>query len=502
MRPVKRMARVVLLVLGALIAISAVLLLAINMHVQSQGTHARIERELSERLGTTFRVRRISVTPWKGLALTGITIPQATVASGAADFLNAESFELRVRYLSLFSQRLVIKEVSLIEPKVTWFQNADGEWRLPAPIVTSRSAATSAPVGEAASFPSPSPTRDTGSPSSTPAPPTESRQTAFTPEVRRVNLVGGTFRFFDARGRLIASFEDVQFHSNFRNTADVRGNVAIGKTSLRDRFFLQHLQARLAYGPAALELADITADAAAGRLSGRFNMQPKSADSPFLANVKFEGIDANRVVTEAGGSSGTIAGKLEGFLDATGKTADPNALAGNGEIVLRDGELRQYSLLNALGQMLQIAELQQLHLDDAHANYHISPGMVTVDELQFRSPNVRLSATGTISFDGRLELQSQLAIDDQIRNQLFRPVRDNFQPIEEPGFAAVAFQIGGTIERPRSDLIEKLVGRDLKDIGSTINSLIGGREKKHKKNEPRPEQSAAAEPSPSPTATP
>ena len=36
-------------------------------------------------------------------------------------------------------------------------------------------------------------------------------------------------------------------------------------------------------------------------MSGRFDMQPKSAESPFVANVKFEGLDANRVVTEAGG---------------------------------------------------------------------------------------------------------------------------------------------------------------------------------------------------------
>ncbi|MFL6527800.1 MAG: AsmA-like C-terminal region-containing protein [Chthoniobacterales bacterium] len=497
----KRIGRVVLLVLGGIIAVTAVLLLAINMHVQSQHTHARIEHELSERLGTTLRIRRISVTPWKGLALTGIAIPQTTAAgSGATDFLSAESFELRVRYLSLFSQRLVIKEVSLIEPKVTWYQNADGEWRLPAPIVRAAPAQPT-PTPEAAI--SIAPGGDANAPRSTTSAAPESRPTAFTPEVRRVNLVGGSFRFFDARGRPIANFEDVQFHSNFRNTADVRGNVAIAKTSLRDRFFLQHLQARLAYGPGALELTDITADAAGGRMSGRFDMQPKSAESPFVANVKFEGLDANRVVTEAGGSSGTIAGKLEGFLDASGKTADPNALAGSGEVVLRDGQLRQYSLLNALGQMLQIPELQQLHLDDAHANYHISPGMVTVDELRFRSPNVRLSATGTIFFDGRLQLQSQLAIDDQIRNQLFRPVRDNFQPIDEPGFAALGFEIGGTIERPKSDLLEKLVGRDLKDIGSAINSLIGGHEKKHKKNEARPDvQSASAPPSPSPSATP
>lgn len=493
----KRISRVILLVLGAIVALSVAFLLAVNMHVQSQGTHARIERELSERLGTTLRIRRISVTPWQGLALTGITIPQGALSPAGTEFLNAGSFALRVRYLSLFSQRLVIKQVSLMHPKVTWYQNAQGEWRLPspvAPVVSANPAAARPALTVAPATPA---TQTAGASATPPAPP---RPSAFTPEVRRVNLIGGSFRFFDARGRLIASFDDVQFHSNFRNTADVRGNVAIAKTSLRDRFFLQHLQARLAYAPAGLELSDIKADAAGGRVTGRFNMEPKSAESPFVANVKFDAIDADRVVSEAGGSSGTIAGQLEGSLDASGKTADPNALAGSGEIVLRGGELRNYAVLNALGQVLQIPELQQLRLDDAHAKYRINPGMVNVDELSLRSPNVRVTGSGTIAFDGRVAITSHLAISDDLRGQLWRPVREKFSPTDEDGFAAISFTIGGTIERPTTDLLDQLVGRDMKEIGGMLNSLL--RSKPNKQKTKPGDGAATAPPSPNPGATP
>lgn len=493
----KRISRVILLALAAFAGIAAILLLAVNMHVQSQGTHARIERELSERLGTTVRIQRISVTPWKGLALTGITIPQGASGPAAAEFLSAESFQLRVRYLSLFSQRLVIKEVSLIRPKVTWYQNSQGEWRLPAPIVpvasSARAGAPESARGVAPTTPAPDASQSTA------AQPAQARPTAFTPEVRRVNLIGGDFRFFDARGRLIASFADVQFHSNFRNTADVRGSVAIAKTSVRDRFFLQRLEARLGYGPAALELSEIKADAAGGHMTGGFKMEPKSAGSPFVANVKFDAIDANRVVSEAGGSSGTIAGQLEGFLDATGKTADPNALAGTGEIVLSGGELRQYSLLNLIGEVLQIPELRQLRLDDAHAKYHINPGMVNVDELLLRSPNVRVTGSGTIAFDGRLAIASHLAISDELRGQIWRPVAERFSPTDEPGFTAIAFTIGGTVERPTTDLLEQLVGRDIKDIGGMLNSLLRSKPNKQKS---KSDGAAAAPPSPSPSTTP
>src|SRR5437762_13195639 len=72
----------------------------------------------------------MSVTPWGGLELSGITIPQI-VSVGPKNFLQARTFRLRVRFLSLFSRRLVIKDVSLVRPRVVWPQNTEGKWRLP-----------------------------------------------------------------------------------------------------------------------------------------------------------------------------------------------------------------------------------------------------------------------------------------------------------------------------------------------------------------------------------
>src|SRR6202795_3030811 len=126
------MSRVLLIVLAVIPGAAVIILIGVNMYVQSQGTQARIQQELSQRLGTTLQIRRISVTPWAGLKLSGITIPQSQHGV-SADFLTAKTFRLRIKFGSLFSQRLVIKEISLINPEVVWAQNADGKWRLPSP---------------------------------------------------------------------------------------------------------------------------------------------------------------------------------------------------------------------------------------------------------------------------------------------------------------------------------------------------------------------------------
>jgi hypothetical protein len=82
---------------------------------------------------------------------------------------------------------------------------------------------------------------------------------------------------------------------------------------------------------------------------GRFTLLPQAEDSPFTLSVKFRDVQADQIVANAGGAKGMVTGRLEGYLDAGGTTADPNALSGVGEIILRDGQVQQYSLLIALG---------------------------------------------------------------------------------------------------------------------------------------------------------
>lgn len=507
----QKVTRILLIVAGVILGLLVTALLAVNLYVQSHGTQARIQQELSTRLGTPLRIQRISVTPWWGLKLTGITMPQAD-ATLPTDFLKADTFRLRIRFSSLFTGELVIKEVSLVNPTVVWAQNAKGKWRLPG-LQESDAAATAAATAPAEPPPPVAPARPAPLTAATTAayrpvePAAEQRNAesadsrSFTPEVRRVSLANGNFHFLDEQGKPVATFEGVNFRSKLRSATAVRGNASIEKVSLRNRFFLEQLESPLKYDPVELDVSDINARAAGGEITGRFRMQPNDPDSPFSVAVKFRDLQADQIITQAHGPEGMIRGRLEGSLDATGKTADPNALAGSGEIYLREGQVRQYSLLVALGQLLQIDELSQLRFDQAHVKYHITPGVVTVDELLLTSPNLRLSAVGTIGFNGKLRLDSQLAINERIQGQLFAAILNNFQPIEEPGFAALKFKVSGTVERPKTDLMEKLVGPDLKDLGDVIDSFFGGKSDKPKKKNKRAGDARAAAPAPADSQT-
>lgn len=488
---------------AAIVGLFAVALLVVNLYVQSHQAQASIQQELSRRLQTPIHIRSVSVTPWAGLTLSGITIPQVSNVT-AAGFLQASSFHLHVRLLPLFSRRLIIKEVSLLSPNVVWAQNADGKWRLPG--------SESKRLGQSAEPAQQTPSQisrassPAGAASKTvpeaPEPKVQSVSQVFVPEMRRINVTDGNFRFLDRSGAPVANFEGVRFHSSARTAQSLRGTVSVAKISLRDRCYLQHLESPLRYDPEQLALPNISARIGSGDVNGEFALQSQAADSPFNVSVKFRGVQADQIVTEAGGPKGVIQGKLEGSFEANGKSADASALTGHGEIFLRDGQLQQYSLLVALGQILQIEELTQLQLQQAEAKYHIDPGVVTVDSLVLRSPNIRVSSTGTITFNGKVRLQSQLAINDKVRSQLFSPIRDNFQPIDEPGYSAVDFQVTGSIDRPKTNLVEKVVGRNLKDF---VNGLLGGGSKPDRpkrKRAQKPESDVAPGSSPAPTRNP
>jgi len=480
---------------AAVIGIAAALLIVVNLYVQSQGAQERIQQELSRRLGTPIRIRSASVTPWSGLTLSGITIPQQGSAS-VGNFLEARSFHLHVRILPLFSRRLIIKQVSLIGPNVVWAQGGDGKWRLPG-SETNESANTvpaepATPPPDAMNSSTP-PLQTSSSP-----PPAQTEQlpasqpvttSAFVPEMRRLKITDGSFRFLDRTGAAVAMFDGVRFRSYLRNGDTLRGGVDVSKISLRDRLFLEDLESQMIYRPAELNLPDISAHCGSGEVKGQFALQTQTEESPFSVGVNFHDVQADQIVTEAGGPKGVIRGKLEGTFNADGKSADATALRGKGEIYLREGQLQQYSLLVALGQVLQIEELTQLQLQQAEAKYHIDPGVVTVDQLVLRSPNIRVTSTGTISFNGRMRLQSQLAINDKIRGRLFSAIRENFQPIDEAGYSAVDFEVGGTIERPKTNLVDRVVGRNLKDF---VSGLFGGKPDKPKRK--REKNPGGAEP--------
>src|SRR5438045_3452545 len=266
-----RLRRTIGWVFLALLSIFLVFLLGANLYVQSQATQQRIQQELSQRLKMPLQIQRISVTPWGGLKLSGITIPQNDDPH-AAPFLQAKHFQLRVRLGSIFWRPLVIKEVALIAPAVIWPQNQSGKWRVPMaerPSETQAQAEEEPTVSAPENLPEDTPPQK----ESKKTKPVVVESTPAGPQIKKIRLSDGSFHFLDHEKRNIALFDGVQFYSYMRDVDSIRGLVRIDKIVLRDRVFLSALRSPIRYDPSEIDVFGITAKIAKGQFNGELSME-------------------------------------------------------------------------------------------------------------------------------------------------------------------------------------------------------------------------------------
>jgi uncharacterized protein involved in outer membrane biogenesis len=101
---------------AGVLAVAAVVLLCVNLYLQSDGVQQRIREAAGRSLGTEVKIKSSMYTPWSGFVLRGITVPDPN----SADFNAVEATALRLRFAlsPLLSRRFVITECTLFEPEL------------------------------------------------------------------------------------------------------------------------------------------------------------------------------------------------------------------------------------------------------------------------------------------------------------------------------------------------------------------------------------------------
>ena len=172
----------------------------------------------------------------------------------------------------------------------------------------------------------------------------------------------------------------------------------------------------------------------------------------------------------------------------SGETGRVERAEGPGKIWLRNGHLRQLELLQAIGQVLGIRELSDFHLQDAHADFHISDEKVHVDDLVLAAPDLQLEAKGTIRFDQRVSLDAQLAVEAAIVKRLPSLVSEGFGTADN-GRRTLDFNISGTTSKLKTNLMDKLIVHKIdSQFGGLLNSLFGKKDDDKKKNDDEKEK--------------
>jgi len=495
---VKKVSKAILITLATLLVLGVALVVGLNLYIQSPGSQARIQEELSKSLRLPLKLTNTSVTPWSDLKITGISVP-----NGDANFLEASSFTASYRLLPLLEGKLIITGMRVENPKVVWRQDEKEKWKLPEPekaAEVSREEAKASTSQPASTPAAPIPGAETAVASETKA---EKKKKNFEVVVQRFDVKNGSIELLDRHNKHVAVFTDVNMTYTKLTPEHVEGTAAIGQAIWADGVTLENVRTPFSFTRAdhELSLPEITATLAGGSVRGRFLSRAEDGHTPFNSAVKFERVSLDALTVQTGGEPGQAIGELSGEFEMRGETDRMEKATGTGWLDLRDGQFRQLEFFQNIGAALGLREFGNMRLKEGHADVHLSDRKLIVEKLLLSTNDLQMTSKGTIRLekgDRKLALDAQLSVDEALVKQLPSLIGDSFV-VAENNRRTIDFNITGTTDKPKTNLLDKLIGSKINvQFGDLISNLFGGEkkpedDKKKKEEEERKKAEKKAE---------
>lgn len=435
--------------IGAAIVVAAfaLVLLCVNLYLQSSAVQQRIRTAASQALGAEIAVRSTTYTPWSGLVLRDITIPDPSLPK--ANALEAEALRIRFSLLPLFGQRFIVTEATLFEPKMIVRQLENGSWQMPfgrrAEVVPTEVERPAAPRVKGPSFRA---------------------------ELQRFRLGSGQIAFINAANRTILLLERSDIQAELTADMTASGTILIGRMNIGNSLKPKRVGGPFTWDGTVFDLPAIQGSLAGGKLTGRYRIE--TGDNPaFAMAVLLEGVLLKKLADEAGMEAGKTDGQLQGSLELSGDPRNSKTTTGKGQFELLSAKLKPVEFLSKLGELFQIDELQLLQLSDAKIDLTIGNERVNVDDIYLKSENLILQGQGPIRFNGKMDLDAKLLINQKLHSQLQGILSKNFKDSEDPEYRELPFSVTGKIDSPRTDLLDKITGLPLgQDMGGLLQNLF------------------------------
>lgn len=467
----KRFAKLILVALAAVIGLGVVVLVGINLYLQSKEVQSRIRIATARALGTPVEVKRTLFTPWSGLILSGLSMPDPIVPN--ANLMEAPSFSLRFELLPLLQKRFIISEISLESPALALRQNDEGKW------VVREEPEKVPPAREPAGPREPGVERPGRE-----APPQNVPE--FTVELEKFRVSEGEAAFYDRRGRRIGQLTGV----NIEGTVDAQ-NVVIGTLRIHEMEFAgqlhpKRLRAEFESRDQKLSITEIKCALAGGSIRAEFFAvipKKRSGKPEFAFKGEIDDVSIPTLISEAHGDDAGTSGTVVGALRLEGNPTDEKSIVGGGEFALIDAKIRPVDFIRQVGTLFGIDELRMLDLQQATLNVEVNDARVWVNDLTLKTDNLILAGSGPVRFNGKMDIDGRLLINEKLEKRLAGVIAEkNFLPSEDANYKELTFHVKGRLNRPETDLLDRLTGLNIGKFGGFLGGLLQapGKSKKDK----------------------
>ena len=468
-------AKPILIAIGGLLLLWAAAILFVNIYLQSSAVQTRLRDAIAREVGAPAQIRQTYYTPWSGIAISSLTIPGPGDAK--QPLLEIEKIHIGVDLLALLQGQLIVKRLDLLSPSFVFRQPP-------------KSSSTAAEPPEAPiALPMDHLPQAASSLVQTQVPSTPAKARPEMPpaQIKAFRVQDGRAVFFDAKGKKALEMQGVFVTAEPDGKDKFKGTYRIERGLVWNAISPRKFEGTFEWNAGHLSLPDLQANLADGRLTGQLEwLQDKS----FVLAAQVEGASLPKLASDAGLDAAGTQGLFNGKLALQGTAGQPETFTGSAQVSLVEAQMEPIELIRQLGELLRVDELRLLTLKNAEADFTIANQQVVVERLLLASENLMIDAVGTTAFGGDLNLQARLHVNEKLRKETRGLLGKNLKPSETEGYAHMPFSVTGSLSRPKSDLLDKMVGLRIgQDVGGLLKNLL--RTPQKQKNKPATEATPA-----------
>jgi hypothetical protein len=231
--------------------------------------------------------------------------------------------------------------------------------------------------------------------------------------------------------------------------ADMRFDLSGGPFTYW-KFNVPQISGVVLWANETVTLTNLQADCYRGKLAANMYFDctaPRAAD--FNLYIDVNNADMHQLMTDLWSPTNRLAGTLSGELTVTqANTADWESWNGLGRAELRDGFLWDLPLFGIFSSVLNavIPGLGSNPVSGGTASFTMTNSVIHTDDMEIRSPAMRLAYRGTIDFKGRVDARVEARL---LRDAWF--IGPLVSLVLSPLTKLFEYKVTGTLHEPQKE---------------------------------------------------
>jgi hypothetical protein len=244
------------------------------------------------------------------------------------------------------------------------------------------------------------------------------------------------------------------------NQGSAEGSVSIRTMKFGPSLTLSDVSSTISYANDEIHFTKLNGNAYGGTAEGAITI-PASTEKPnqnYGVYLHFNNIDFPSLVKDFKANPELMHAKVDFYCDLWGDINHPSLIQGKGYFESKQVQLTGFKVLDIIGNLLNQPDLRNTKFDAVHGSFKIADDQLTFYSLEIISPNLKISASGSVKYDETIDFDALLTVNPSLIQQIPANVAEQFST-QPDGSKSISFKVSGMPGTPICNLADKLYGK-------------------------------------------